>query len=223
MDSALTCEHGKKKNEECDSCHGGFDNASPIILTDEQLAAAVDTAPLPEAPKPPTRKEWGKIMRLFFTVQRGRAKQCGHRLGVVEYSPDGNHKVRISAEPRDNCEFCWFAFFNANADMVATADQCFGEEGEATLVRIRGKKFTKNFKKFMSTMTRFQQELAEQAEAARKEADGSGQVNTSGIVGVTDAAEGGGVVGTYSEANLDESEVGGTGLGERSDQQAVQD
>jgi hypothetical protein len=57
MDSALTCEHGKKKNEECDSCHGGFDNASPIILTDEQLAAAVDTAPIPEAPKTPSRKE----------------------------------------------------------------------------------------------------------------------------------------------------------------------
>lgn len=223
MDSTLTCEHGKKKNEECDSCHGGFDNASPIILTDEQLAAAVDTAPIPEAPKTPSRKEWGKIMRLFFTVQRGRATKCGHRIGTVQYSPDGKNKVVINAEPRDNCEYCWFAFFNDNADMVATADQCFAEEGESTLVRIRGKKFTKNYLKFMSTMSKFQKELAEQAEAARKEANGSGQVNTSGIVGVTDAAEVGGVVGTYSEANLDESEVGSTGLGERSDQQAVQD
>ena len=140
----------------------------PQENTDETLAKAVDLAPAPEPPKPPTRKEWGKIMRLFFTIQRGRAKQCGHRLGVVEYSPDGNHKVRINTEPRDNCEFCWFAFFNENADMVATADRCFSEEGESTLVRIRGKKFTKNFKKFLSTMFRFKAELDAQAELARK-------------------------------------------------------
>lgn len=26
-----TCIHGKTQREECDLCHGGFDNASPII------------------------------------------------------------------------------------------------------------------------------------------------------------------------------------------------
>jgi len=191
---------------------------------DEATAKAVnDLVEPPAPPKPPTRKEWGKIMRTFFTVQHGELKRCGHKLGVVEYDQKGKPQFFIREEPHNNCEDCWFSFFNENSDMVATADRCFAEEGEPTLVRIRGKKFTKNFKKFMSTMTRFRQELAEQAEAARKEADGSGQVNTSGIVGVTDAAEAGGVVRPYSEANLDESEVGSTGLGERSDQQAVQD
>ncbi len=188
--------------------------------SDEQLAQAVDLAPTPVSPKPPTRKEWGKIMRLFFTVERGTLTHCGHKLGIVDHR---NGKVLLNEEPKNNCQQCWFAYFNENSDMVSTADQCFAQEGIETLIRIRGRKFVKNFTRFMSTMTKFKVELDAQADAARKEANGSGEVNTDGIVALTDAAEAGGTLRPDSSSVNNEGEVGSSGLGERSDQQTVQD
>ncbi len=189
--------------------------------TDEEVAKIVDLAPAPEPPKPPTRKEWGKIMRLFFTVERGTIRTCGHKLGVVDHR---NGKVLINEEPKTNCPDCWFSFFNENADLVSTADQCFSQEGKETLTRIRGAKFTKNFGRFMSTMARFKAELDAQADAARKEiTNGSSEVNEPDGPNNDRNSETGGIFRPDSEAVNNEGEVGSSGLGERSDQQAVQD
>jgi hypothetical protein len=32
-----TCRHGKTRFQECDSCAGGFDNASPLLTADLRL------------------------------------------------------------------------------------------------------------------------------------------------------------------------------------------
>ena len=55
----------------------------------------------PIVPKQMTRQVWKQMMRMHFTVRRGRAQPCGH-------------KINIEADPRNNCENCWFTYFNNN-------------------------------------------------------------------------------------------------------------
>jgi hypothetical protein len=95
--------------------------------------------------KPLTQTEFKKLLRMYFTVRHGSVKGCGHKLDV-------------NNDPRNHCEYCWFAYFNTNGQMAQTADECFTNEGEDVLVRIRGKKFVKYFKRFMSTLARFKRE-----------------------------------------------------------------
>ena len=117
-----------------------------------ETPAAEPVAP----PKRMTLKEWKQIMRLYFTVRRDQVKACGHKLDIV-------------SGPRTNCEYCWFAYFNNNASMVQTADECFQKEGKQTLVAIRGTKFVKMFLRFMGTIARLRAEAAElQAKAAEQ-------------------------------------------------------
>ena len=86
-----------------------------------------------------------KFNRLYITRQLKRVRECGHRF-------DENQ------EPHNNCEFCWFAFFNMHAELIKQADQCFTEMGKDILERIRGKRFTKMFTRFMSTVEQFMKE-----------------------------------------------------------------
>jgi hypothetical protein len=162
---ALTCAHGKKKNEECDSCCGGFDHASPQI---EQTSNPEET------PKPVqfTRKMWKEYMRVNFTVRRDIVRACGHKLSHT-------------TDPRTNCESCWFAYFNTNGQMTQIADECFNEAGRDVLERSRGKNFVKQFLKFMSTVARFQREAAEAAEKekANGEVVSGGGNNSNGCEG----------------------------------------
>lgn len=86
-------------------------------------------------------KEYKNLMRQYFTVRRPIVQGCGHKIDVDDR--DG---------PRNNCESCWFAFFNNHGEMVQTVDEMIQKHGSETVVRMRGVKFLKMFRSFMSTL-----------------------------------------------------------------------
>jgi hypothetical protein len=137
----------------------------------------------PIVPKAMTRQVWKQMMRMHFTVRRGKAQPCGHKLASTL---DAEGHTIITSDPRLNCEHCWFTYFNTNGNMTNIADECFREAGRDVLERSRGKKFVKYFLMFMSTIARFQKEAAEKAAANGVETSG-----TEGT-GVPDGASGGG-------------------------------
>jgi len=134
---------------------------SPEAKADLQSDAAASLSKAKNDPIVPphmTRKVWKEMMRIHFTVRRPTVKGCGH-------------KINIEADPRNNCPECWFAYFQNNGKMTQIADECFNEAGRDVLERSRGKKFTRYFLRFMSTIARFQREaaLAEKEKQSGKE------------------------------------------------------
>ena len=108
----------------------------------------------PIVPPQMTRQVWKQMMRMHFTIRRGRAQPCGH-------------KINIEADPRNNCENCWFTYFNNNKTMTEIADDCFQNAGRDILERSRGKKFTRQFMRFMSTVNRLVEEAKQKELDAR--------------------------------------------------------
>jgi len=108
----------------------------------------------PIVPKQMTRQVWKQMMRAEFTVRRPTVKLCGH-------------KINLEADPRTNCESCWFAYFNNNKTMTEIADDCFQNAGRDILERSRGKKFTRQFMRFMSTVNRLVEEAKQKELDAR--------------------------------------------------------
>jgi hypothetical protein len=140
----------------------------------------------PIVPKQMTRQVWKQMMRMHFTVRRGKAQPCGHKLASTL---DAEGHVVITSDPRRNCEHCWFTYFNTNGTMTNIADECFRESGRDVLERSRGKKFVKYFLMFMSTIARFQREAAEKAAANGVEIESTG--NSGGGDSATDQSIGG--------------------------------
>ena len=154
--------------------------AAPItLLTFEaqaEVVAALSKAENdPIVPPKMKRKVWKEMMRIHFTVRRPTVKSCGH-------------KINITSDPRNNCSDCWFAYFQNNKSMTQIADECFTEAGRDVLERSRGKKFTRMFIRFMSTIARFQREAA----AAEAEKEATNEIESTGRDNVTDGASGGG-------------------------------
>lgn len=136
------------------------DDAASVVETQPEPigSASVEDAVAEEAgtgDKKLSRKEWKNLLRLYFTVRRAVVQQCGHKIDA-----------QGSAGPRNNCEACWFAYFNNNGEMVQTVDEMIQKHGSETVVRMRGLKFLKNFRKFMSTVARFKAQVEADAEAA---------------------------------------------------------
>jgi hypothetical protein len=94
--------------------------------------------------EPLTRSEYKKMMSQMWTVRRDIVDACGHLFYPEE-------------QPKNNCLFCWYAFFQIHGEVVQTADECFQKEGREMLTRIRGEKFVKNFIKFMATVERMKE------------------------------------------------------------------
>jgi hypothetical protein len=94
---------------------------------------------LTEPKKPLTKAEYKKMMSVYFTQRRDIVEYCGHTF----YQYD---------QPKNNCPYCWFAFFQVNGEVTKTADEVFIREGRDMLIKIRGVKFTKNFLRFMATL-----------------------------------------------------------------------
>jgi hypothetical protein len=95
---------------------------------------------VPERPAAPkyTRAEIGKARRQFITKTFGTVTKCGHK-----FHPTDN--------PTTNCEFCWEAYF-ATQDGIRIGVQSIVETfGEAQLVKVRGAKFVKMWKRFLAT------------------------------------------------------------------------
>lgn len=181
----------------------------------------------PIVPPQMTRQVWKQMMRMHFTVRRGTAPGCGHKLSSINVPNEkGENTLFITSDPRKNCDSCWFTYFNTNGQMTNIADECFREAGRDVLERSRGKRFVRYFLRFMSTIARFQREAAEKAAANGVEANGT-QGNEDGVGGspATDSSIGG-VVGeaqdiggissdpsVATEGPVDEGSTEGLGTG----------
>lgn len=94
---------------------------------------------LTQPKKPISPAEYKKLMGVYFTQRYSRVEHC-------------NHTFHPENEPRTNCQYCWFAYFQIHGETTQTADECFQKDGKAMLVRVRGERFTKNFLRFMATL-----------------------------------------------------------------------
>ena len=182
----------------------------------------------PIVPKQMTRQVWKQMMRMHFTVRRGRAQPCGHKLSSINVPNEkGENTIFITSDPRKNCDSCWFTYFNTNGQMTNIADECFREAGRDVLERSRGKRFVKYFLRFMSTLARFQREAAEkvatngvETNSTEGNEDGVGEgspATDSSIGGVAGEAENiGGISSDPSvptESPLNGSPIEGLGTG----------
>lgn len=113
-----------------------------------------------------TLRQFKALRAKYFTVRHKRMDPCGHRLDAMN-------------EPRNNCEFCWFAFFQTHGELVQTADRAYQEQGTDFLDRMRGIKFRKMFLRFMSTMAMFKKEI----EAAKGQNGQAGENQSGGGLG----------------------------------------
>jgi len=121
----------------------------------------------PPMPEQMTLRQFKALRAKYFTVRHKRMEPCGHRLDAMN-------------EPRNNCEFCWFAFFQTHGELVQTTDRAYQEQGAEFLDKMRGQKYRKMFLRFMSTMAMFKKEM----EDAKGKTDGqAGQTENSDRVG----------------------------------------
>ena len=156
----------------------------------------------PVVPPQMTRQVWKQMMRIHFTIRRGTAPGCGHKLSSINVPNEkGENTIFITSDPRKNCDSCWFTYFNTNGQMTNIADECFREAGRDVLERSRGKRFVKYFLRFMSTIARFQREAAEKAAANGIEANGTeGTVVPDGTSGGGDSTTDSSIGGVAGEA-----------------------
>jgi hypothetical protein len=136
----------------------------------EAVAALSKAEHDPIVPPQMTRKVWKEMMRIHFTVRRGTAPGCGHKLSSINVPNEkGENTLFITSDPRKNCDSCWFTYFNTNGQMTNIADECFREAGRDVLERSRGKRFVRYFLRFMSTIARFQREQEQNANIQKSE------------------------------------------------------
>jgi hypothetical protein len=108
---------------------------------------------LQSPPKLMTESEFRMMRRMHFTVRHGRVDVCGHRFDSI-------------TEPRNNCEYCWWAFFKSHGELVQVTDRAYQEQGSDFVDKLRGVKYRKNFLKFMATLAKFQAEAAQTQDPA---------------------------------------------------------
>ena len=96
----------------------------------------------------------------YFTVKHVRLLDCNHLLDMVN-------------QPKNNCETCWFNWFNSHAKLIEVADEFYRAHGKAPMVAMRGIKFVKNFLRFMSTVHHFMQLEKEQKNVADNQERGA--------------------------------------------------
>ncbi len=100
------------------------ETSSPIIVAEideiHQPKSEIKAAPSP--PEQMTLRQFKQLRGKYFTVKHKRMTPCGHRLDQIN-------------EPRNNCEFCWFAFFQTHGELVQTADRAYQEQGIEFLIR----------------------------------------------------------------------------------------
>jgi hypothetical protein len=92
-------------------------------------------------------------------------------------------------QPKNNCETCWFTFFNTHPQLVEVVDQFYRTKGKGPLIAMRGEKFTKNFGRYMVTliMTMKEQEKLNGANSG-SQIDGGNAGEAGGEVGVRETA-----------------------------------
>lgn len=123
-------------------CAGKCTEKTPSVA--ETMAADVAA----KGQKRLTETQFRALRRAYFTVRHPHVRECGHKVDQIN-------------QPKNNCEYCWFAFFSSHGELVQTADRAFQEQGSGFLDSMRGVKFRKYFLRYMSTMAKFQREADE--------------------------------------------------------------
>lgn len=160
--------------------------------------------PLPK--KELTEKDWRAIRRLYVTVRLNTVEPCGHKLDP-------------SRDPRGNCPYCWFVFFQTHGELVQTADEMFQKVGSQGLETLRGKKFVKNFLRFMAVIAT----MKAQAEAQKEK---NGEISSTGEPGSSSgpaesSSTSTGDSGIEQGAIIDGGQVQGAGTSQEGTGQAV--
>jgi hypothetical protein len=89
------------------------------------------------------------------------------------------HKMDLQNQPKTNCETCWWEWLNNHSTLVQTAHEFYQQFGKERLVAMRGKVFTRQFLRFMSTVAHFLAEQKKQ-EAANGNSERSEGLSGSG-------------------------------------------
>jgi hypothetical protein len=119
----------------------------------------------------------------YFTVRHVRLGVCGHLLDMIN-------------QPRNNCEQCWFQFYNTHPQLVEVADQFFRTHGKKPMIGMRGEKFVKMFLRYMATIIHLmKQEGRIPSDTDNQQGNDAGSVNSEANV----------------ESNNDETRASGTG------------
>jgi hypothetical protein len=148
-----------------------------------------------------------KLMRTlrgkYFTVRHVLLTDCGHKLDMIN-------------EPKNNCQTCWWTWFNSHPQLVEITDQFFRTHGKGPLVSMRGVKFFKMFVRFMSTVHHF----LEQEKLKNDTQSGNANPGTLGDGTVVEEA-GQARQGISSEANDQSGEAVSRGISSGLVEQAI--
>lgn len=117
----------------------------------------------------------------YFTVRHIRLGVCGHLLDMVN-------------QPKNNCEQCWFQFFNTHPQLVEVADQFFRTQGKKPMIGMRGEKFVKMFLRYMATIIH----LMKQEGRIPSESDSQQGTNANSVNSQGDEA---GIIGSVSHSD----------------------
>ena len=101
-----------------------------VTLVDADLGAS-KPVPQPE----PTLKQVREWRAANFTVRHSIVNACGHKIDL-----------RV---PPSNCEDCWTAFFSVSPEGVASVHNLLLEGGTKAVIAMHGKKFTRQFGRFL--------------------------------------------------------------------------
>src|SRR5271157_2156302 len=107
-----------------------------------------------------------KLRGKYFTVRHVRLGVCDHLLDMIN-------------QPRNNCENCWFQWFNTHPQLVEIADQFFRTQGKKPMIGMRGEKFVKNFLRYMATIIHMmRQEGRIPSDTDNQQGSNAGSVNS---------------------------------------------
>jgi hypothetical protein len=129
----------------------------PPQLTAEELQRIPPELRPDAAGNPPviTEKLLRQLRNRYFTVKHVVLTNCNHRLDMIN-------------QPKNNCENCWFQWFNTHPQLVETTDQFFRTHGKGPLIGMRGEKYCKMFVRYMATIIHFMNEEKAKKEAQEK-------------------------------------------------------
>lgn len=178
--------------EECGAHEGGGEDMECTCDEPEDggYKYATYDGPEPSADVPASLNEDGELppysiyARYWPTPNESKDRKplhyqklaCGHKLRGDGFEP--NHR---------NCERCWFTFFQVNGEFTKSVVEAHQAGGDELIIKLKGKTFLHNFKKFMSTVAliQAQQEAANKAKENDESIAGSG-----GVVASTEGEEG---------------------------------
>lgn len=127
-----------------------------------------------KVPKPPTEAQFRLARKIYWTQQYKTVDACGHKFHPTD-------------APKTNCDDCWIAYFQVHGEVTQLCDEIFRKEGLATLKKLKGDKYAKNFVRFMAGLAQYQKEHSVESvgdasnSSTSTEGTGAGSTDTGNI------------------------------------------